>query len=286
MFRFIFGNPDHKEWTLSLYNALNHSHYTNPDDLVFNTIDDAMYIGMKNDVSFIVSFVMCIWEHQSTYSPNVVIRIFLYASRLYEKYIVENGFNRFSRKLFKLPKPKCICFYNGTDEQPEEELLKLSDAFEDDGLEPDIEVRVHMLNVNYGKNRALMEQCRPMMEYSWLIDAIRRHEKILGNLDAAMDAAIDEMPDDFVLKKFLLAHRTEVKGMYFTEWYEAQELEAFKNEERAEARAEGIKEYSEQVASDMLKENLPLTLIAKISRLSENTILNLAQSLGINVVAQ
>ena len=71
VFKFLFGNPDNKEWTLALYNAINDSSYDNPDDIQFNTIEDAVYLGMKNDVSFIIVDEMNLWEHQSTYNPNM-----------------------------------------------------------------------------------------------------------------------------------------------------------------------------------------------------------------------
>ncbi len=120
---------------------------------------------MKNDVSFIIlcAMTMGFWEHQSSFNPNLPIRLFIYAAHVCEKYVTSGKFRRFSSKLQRLPKPKCICFYNGTDDQPEERVLKLSDAYDsDDG---DIEVRVRMLNINYGRNRALMEACNPIMEY-------------------------------------------------------------------------------------------------------------------------
>ena len=50
LFKFIFGNPENKEWTLELYNAVNGSNYDNPNDIVFNTIDDVVYMGMRNDL--------------------------------------------------------------------------------------------------------------------------------------------------------------------------------------------------------------------------------------------
>ena len=152
VFKFIFGNPENKEWTLSLYNAVNGSNYSNPDDIQFNTIEDAVYMSMKNDVSFIILDEMNLWEHQSSFNPNMPMRFLTYGTQLYEKYTATSGYYKFSRKLQRLPKPHCICFYNGTEEQPEQQVLKLSDAF---GGEGDIEVKVKMLNVNYGKNRAL-----------------------------------------------------------------------------------------------------------------------------------
>ena len=62
LFRMIFGREENKENMLSLYNALNKTSYTNPDELEINTIDGAIYVGMKNDVSFILADYMNLWE--------------------------------------------------------------------------------------------------------------------------------------------------------------------------------------------------------------------------------
>ena len=185
VFKFLFGNPENREWTLALYNAINGSNYDNPDDIQFNTIEDAVYLGMKNDASFIIVNSLSLWEHQSSYNPNVPMRFFIYAAKLYEKYIATSDYNPYSSKLQKVPCPKCICFYNGTEGLPEKKLLRLSKAFD---CEADIEVKVTMLNINYGKNRQLMEACKPLYEYAWLVDAIRRHQDKEKNLEAAIDA--------------------------------------------------------------------------------------------------
>lgn len=281
VFKFIFGNPENKEWTLSLYNAVNGSNYRNPDDIQFNTIEDAVYMSMKNDVSFIILDEMNLWEHQSSFNPNMPMRFLTYGTQLYEKYTATSGYYKFSRKLQRLPKPHCICFYNGTEEQPEQQVLKLSDAF---GGEGDIEVKVKMLNVNYGKNRALLETCQPLREYAWLVDRVREHQRVLQNLEAAVDASIDEMPDSFVIRTLIEAHRAEVKKMFLTEYDE----EKMKEQERKEAFADGVDagvaEANERVAADMLKKKYPLDAIKDISRLSEAHIRKLAKSLGVVVL--
>ena len=217
LFKFIFGNPEHKELTLSLYNALNNSHYTDPEQITFNTIEDAVYLGMHNDVSFIIVNSMNLWEHQASYNPNLPVRFLIYAGSIYDKYLNDHNIYRYGTVLHELPKPRCVCFYNGTDEQPEEQVLRLSDAFGDEDTKADIEVSVLMLNINYGRNKALMEECSAMNEYAWFIEEIRENQKVMKNLDEAVDAAIDSMPDSFKLKRFLRAHKAEVKVMYLTE---------------------------------------------------------------------
>ena len=159
LFKFIFGNPDNKQWTLNLYNAINDSHYTNPEDIRLNTIEDAVYMSMKNDVSFLIADTLNLYEQQSSFNPNMPIRFFIYAGMVYAKYVEENrNYHRYSTKQQKIPTPKCICFYNGKDAKNDKIVLSLSDAFDTEAVS-DIEVKVTMLNINFGHNRELMEKC-------------------------------------------------------------------------------------------------------------------------------
>ena len=269
VFKFLFGNPEHLDWTLSLYNAVNGSSYNNPEDIRFNTIEEALYLGMKNDVSFIILNELHLWEHQSSYNPNMPMRFFMYAAKLYEKYIAENDYYQYSSSIQTVPCPKCICFYNGTGRQPDKKILRLSSAF--GSSKSDIEVKVTMLNINYGRNAELMGACKPVEEYAWLVEAVRRHYKITKNLEAAVDAALDEMPDDFIIKKLLLMHKAEVKGMFLTEWDPEKTL------------AQERRDVEKRVALDMLRKSLPLDLIQEISHLSEDVIRNLAKKIGVKL---
>ena len=278
LFKFIFGNPENKQWTLSLYNAINGTSYTNPEDIQFNTIGDAVYMRMKNDISFIVAFEMDLWEHQSSFNPNMPMRFFIYAGRLYEKYIAASDYYQYSSSLQPVPRPVCLCFYNGTKEQPESQVLRLSDAYEGEG---DIEVKVTMLNINYGKNKQLMDACEPLKEYAWLVDAVRRHQSEKMDLDAAVDAALDEMPDAFVIKPFILENKAEVKSMFLTEYNEEKVME----KERQEGRQEGAMEEREKVASTMLKEGgMSASFISRMTQLSEEAVRKIAKALGVAVL--
>ena len=84
LFRFIFGREENKQNLLDLYNALNNSNYRNKDDLEINTLDNVIYMRMKNDVSFVLDNQMVLLEHQSKYNPNMPLRGFLYFAKLYE----------------------------------------------------------------------------------------------------------------------------------------------------------------------------------------------------------
>ena len=246
LFKFIFGSPENRLLTLALYNALNGTDYKDPNELKFNTIDEVLYLKMKNDISFLIHFELNLWEHQSTFNPNMPMRFLRYAEALYEKFIATSEYYEYSSSLQKIPTPKCLCFYNGTEEQPERTELLLSDAYEGDG---DIEVKVTMLNINFGKNRKLLDACKPLYEYSWLVESIRRYQKEETDLEAAVERAVDDMPEDFIIKEFIVANRAEVKVMLLTEYNEEKVLKMERKEGWAEGKAEGRAEgLSEGIA--------------------------------------
>ena len=76
LFKFIFGREEHKDWTLSLYNAINGSNYKEEKEIQITTIDSVVYLSMKNDVSFLLDTAgtMNFYEQQSTYNPNMPVR--------------------------------------------------------------------------------------------------------------------------------------------------------------------------------------------------------------------
>ena len=245
LFSFIFGRPERKEWTLSLYNAVNGSSHTDPEEIEIVTMEDILYMGMKNDMSFLITDTANMYEQQSTYNPNMPVRKLMYAARLYDRYIHVNRLNIYSTKQIRLPVPKLVTFYNGMEER-EDDILELKDAFlTEDGkpaeTESDIQVRVRMININYGKNKELMGACRPLSEYAWFIAEIRRNNQGM-DIETAVDSALEAMPEEFGLKKFLVANKAEVKQMCITEYNEAETMEQFREEGRKEGREEGREE--------------------------------------------
>ena len=164
-------------------------------------------------------------------------------------------------------------------------MLSLSDAFDTEAVS-DIEVKVTMLNINYGKNKALLEACQPLGEYSWFVDTVRIHYRETNNIDAAVDTTLSEMRDGMLIKSFILKNKAEVKSMYLTEYDEARAFAEQRRDGWEDGVQTGISETNERVASDMLKSNLPLGLIEKISRLPETAIRDIAAKLGVAVIEE
>ncbi len=240
LFSFMFGSAENRGWTLSLYNAVNGSNYTDAEAIEIKTIREVLYLGMHNDVSFQILDEMNLYEQQSSFNPNMPLRQMQYSGNLYERFIEENRLNKFGSTLLKLPVPKLITFYNGKKDEPDEKILRLSDSFPG-GRAGDIEVTVRMLNINYGHNRKLLDECKPLKEYSWLIAEIKKNKKRM-DMEHAVDKAINDMPGDYDIKPFLECHRSEVQGMLLTEYNEVEAMELFREEGRVEGLELGRQE--------------------------------------------
>lgn len=75
LFRFVFQN---KRDLLELYNAINGTEYQDTEELEINTLEDVLYLGMKNDLSFLLGATVNLYEHQSTWNENMPLRELLY----------------------------------------------------------------------------------------------------------------------------------------------------------------------------------------------------------------
>ena len=139
-------------------NAVNGTNHSDPTAVSITTIRNVLYLGMHNDVSFLLADEMSLYEQQSTYSPNMPLRMMQYVGQLYEKYVKEHRLNKYGRKTLELPTPRLATFYNGADDAPDEDTLLPGSSFPQ-GAQADIEVIVHSCNVSPGKSPSLLERC-------------------------------------------------------------------------------------------------------------------------------
>ena len=247
LFVMLFGSEKYKENMLSLYNALNGTHYTDPDDITITTIQDVIYIRMKNDVSLLLHDVLNLWEQQSTYNPNMPLRGFLYFGNLYEAYIDKEERGIYSSTLIKIPTPKYVVLYNGTDEQPARKKLRLSDAFKvkEETNAGDFEWTAEMVNINKGKNPGLLAKCPALADYMTLVNSIQDRKNSGLPIEEAVDSAVKECIEKNVLTDFLRKHRAEVRNVCLTEFDEKKFVRTMKEE--------GYKEGKLETAKAMLK---------------------------------
>ena len=228
---------------LKLYNALNGTSYDDPDLLQVNTLENAVYMSMQNDVSFIIDMRLNLYEHQSTYSPNLPVRYLLYVADVYSDYTKD--MNLYGTKAVKLPTPRFVIFYNGQAEQPDRKELKLSELFSIPDADPSLELKAVMLNINKGHNRKLMETCRTLQDYAEYTFRVREYAAEMP-LDLAVEQAITECISEGILADFLRKNRAEAKKVSIYEYDEERHMRQTREEGMEEGYANGFSQGIEQ----------------------------------------
>ena len=247
IFRMLFSD---KKNLLSLYNALNGKNYSDCAQLEIVTLENAIYMSMKNDLAFILDLALFLWEHQSTYNPNIPLRDLMYIAKEYEKYIKEKGISLYSNRQQKIPAPQFIVFYSGNRKIGERMEHRLSDAYETSNGEPALELKVLVISINEGYNQKLMESCQILKEYAQYVSKVRTYKKKL-KLNEAVEKAVEECIQEGILREFLLKHRAEVVAMSIFEYDREWEEEILRKEE-----FEAGKELGEQLGKEKERKNI------------------------------
>ena len=217
IFRMLFSD---RKNLLSLYNAISGKEYEDPEKLEIVTLKNAIYMGIYNDLAFIIDTNLFLYEHQSTYNPNIPLRDLFYIADEYQKLIVHKSL--YSSALQKIPAPNFLVFYNGTQKKEEQWENRLSDAFENLNGEPSLELKVTTLNVNDGHNRELMEQCQILKQYAQYVARVRSYTATM-QLEEAVDRAVNECIQENILKEFLVKNKAEVITVSIFEYNKEEE---------------------------------------------------------------
>ena len=263
VFRMLFSDRNN---LLSLYNAVNQSNYKNPEDLEIVTLENAIYMGIKNDLAFIMDTNLYLYEHQSTYNPNMPLRDLFYICSEYQKLVDKKSL--FSSTLQKIPAPNFIEFYNGSTVISDCTELRLSSAFECLTGEPKLELIVTVLNVNEGHNADLMQHCSMLKEYAQYVARVRHYASDMP-LNQAVKRAVDECIREGILAEFLARNRNEVISMSIFENDKELEEKKLRKAEYEYGFAEGEKHAAIEIAKRMLKtNNFSLEEIAAFSGVS------------------
>lgn len=262
-----------KENFLSLYNALHATHLDSSTELIPLRLEHVMYMSFCNDVSCLIdNKIIVLAEHQSTINNNMPIRFLEYAARLYEQ--IQNPRERYLRKLKPIPTPEFYVFYNGKEKYPAHKILKLSDAFITKPAKASLELVVQVLNINYNKDNGILEQCKPLEQYTLFVEAVRRHSVI--DRENGFKNAIKECIQNDILKDYLQRKSKEVMNMLIAEYDYDTDIQVQREEERqiafAEGEAQGFSDGSHQkaleTAAAMKLEGFDFSLIAKMTGLS------------------
>ena len=236
VFRMLFSD---RKNLLSLYNAVSGAHYDDPEKLEIVTLENAIYMGMKNDLAFIIDTDLFLYEHQSTYNPNMPLRDLFYISSEYQKLVDKRSL--YSSVLQKIPAPQFIVFYNGADKKKDSWVNHLLESFENLSGAPKLELEVLTININEGHNSELMEQCQTLREYAQYVACVRRYAKEF-ELNEAVKLAVDECIRNNILSEFLRANKSEVIAMSIFEYDKEEEERKLRKAEYEAGVAAGMKD--------------------------------------------
>lgn len=256
-----------KNNALSVYNVLNGTNLTNPDEVEIQTLDKGVSLTVRNDAAFVVDASLSVYEHQSTVCPNMPVRNLVYYTTIVSEYLRKK--NIFGRKLVKIPVPKFVVFYNGDEDQPSEYEMKLSDAFEKKVENPELELVCKVYNINFGKNKDILDRCQILREYMTFVDYVRFYhkEQNFEDLCIAINRAIDRCINEGVLKDFLQKNRAEVIKVTQLDYTFDRQVMLEREDAREEER--------ELVALKMIRSNKPVEEIVEFTNLSREEVLKL-----------
>lgn len=256
-----------KKRAMEIYNAINGTDYDDPELVEMTTLDDKSFsLTVRNDASFILDANLSLYEHQSTYCPNMPLRDLLYFASIIQKRIKAQKRDIYGGRILKIPVPHFVVFYNGKEDAPDQYDLRLSDAFEKETENPEIELVCHVYNINNGKNVPLLSKCQTLREYMYFVDMVRKNNEISGNLEDAIEKAINQCMEENVLRDFLAQHREEVMHVMtldytFERRLEMQRAEAIEDGERIGKEIGKEEKLSEQIRKKIQK-GKPLDQIA------------------------
>ena len=257
LFRRLFNT---QEKLLELYNALFGTDYKDRSAIKINTLENILFMGMRNDISFVIYGVLVLLEHQSTMNnKNIAARMFLYLSKIYEKILSEDEPNALYKwNEVELPNPEFIVLYNGKENIPKEEIINITTVFKNKDRKNRLDMEVRVININKGVNPELESKCKTLADYISLIDKIREYEKN-NPLEEAIKLAVKYCVDNDILKEFLLENATEVVGMLATEFDMDIALKVAREDGiqtgREEGREEGIEKFQNYVL-DLMEQGL------------------------------
>ena len=233
VFRMLFKE---KTRLLELFNAINNTDITDENEIEITTLENAIYMTTKNDISCVVDMRLSLFEHQSTVNPNMPLRDLDYVSKCFSRYVTKRDL--YSGRKVILPNPKFVVFYNGLEEQPQVKMMRLSDLYAHREDNPNLELVVVQYNINSSKDAEILKQCQTLKEYSQFIDCIRKHQEHSDN-DTAVGRAIDECIDKGILEDFLRANRAEVEAVSVYEFDEKLHEDTIKEIAYSEGYARG-----------------------------------------------
>jgi predicted transposase/invertase (TIGR01784 family) len=260
VFRLLFGSEDK---SIELYNAIKGTKYK-AETVKINTLQNPFFFRtLRNDLSFTVEDrLIILLEHQSSVNPNMGLRFLLYIAELYE--ILIDKKEMYKATPMSIANPEFYVLYNGKEKYPEKTVVKLSDLFEIQGMENNLELTVTVINANKGYNQKIMKQSKTLKEYAEFVAKVREYTDKSGlELTEALKRAVEDCVKSNILREFLEKHGGEVVNILYRE-FNMDDYVQVREEERAEKIAENL--LRNGMSKEFVVENTGLS-IAKVEKI-------------------
>jgi len=255
LFRTLFGES--KKF-LELYNAVADEHY--PDDTIVTPCPSNDLLAKFNDLAACIGNQLIVFfEHQSTVSSNMPLRLLSYVTDILYLHIVDRD-KLYSNTQVMIPSPKFYVLYNGEQKLNANEI-RLSDAFRDHDSEPMMELVAKIININLNSGEVVLTRSTTLQGYSYLIDVIRKNQLSGMTRDKAISAAIDICIDSGVLTEFLTEYYLEVSKMLNWEYDADAERRVLTEEAMQQGMQQGLLQGRQQCAdllAKLIKEGTPV----------------------------
>ena len=261
VFRMYFNDAERLR---ELAGALHGRVYAPSEPVEIVTLEGTFLSQVKNDISFLLAGRHLVFiEHQSTPNENMPLRCLYYVCEQFRRKI--DAKLLYQNRKVALPVPEFHVFYTGAKELPEEFDMRFSDTYRHEGDEKVyLELLVTVHNVVYHAQKALLMKSRALHDYSCFIGEIKTNVAAGMPLPNAIRAAMRTCIERDIMRTFLEEHAREVVDMVDFEWNQEM-FEAAKFEEGLE---QGRNEGKVEMILSMLREKMPLEMIAKVSNLS------------------
>lgn len=228
------------KYALDTYNALNGTDYVDENAITIQKLDGRVLLSIRNDASFLLDSFLNLYEHQSTYNPNMPLRQLLYFSDLMWKMIKEKDLDVYGNSRINIPTPKFVVFYNGLTKCPEMEIMRLSDLYEHKCEAYDLDLSCVVYNINPGYNEDIKRKSETVRGYTTFVEKVRRYSVEESSLEDAINRAMDECIEEDVLAEFFVRRREEVLKMEVLDFTFERRLELVARDSRKEEREKTI----------------------------------------------
>ena len=173
--------------------------------------------------------------------------------------------NLYGPRKVLLPPPKFVIFYNGIEEQPDVQELRLSNVFQVPDDKPSLELRAVMLNINPGHNPQLLDNCKTLRDYSEYTARVRRYAENVS-LSEAVEQAITECIKEGILSEFFSKNRTEAKKVSIYEYDEEKVMRMMREAAREDGWEEGLQKGREEGIKEGIEQKLKGLICKKLAK--------------------